>query len=182
MNEYPILFNTEMVRAILAGKKTQTRRVMKIQPIDILPMSNERGWVTLDKRGGNIEDNRGSIIRCRYGKPGDKLWVRETWCPNYYSDGRVGYKADWRNPLPEVVAETKWKPSIFMPKSAARIWLEIVDVRVERVRSITSTDAIAEGINIDTENFHELWNSINAKRGFGWDVNPWVWVVEFSKT
>ena len=177
MNEYPILFNTEMVRAILAGKKTQTRRVMKPQPDETKARWTGERWEF--HMGYPIGHD---VPKCPYGKPGDKLWVRETWCPNYYSDGRVGYKADWRNPLPEVVAETKWKPSIFMPKSAARIWLEIVDVRVERVRSITSTDAIAEGINIDTENFHELWNSINAKRGFGWDVNPWVWVVEFSKT
>ena len=124
---------------------------------------------------------------------GDKLWVKETWArtmatayrqspgvvftPNP-EDTTVGavYKAGWTRVKPG-----PWKPSRFMPKWASRITLEIKNIRVEKIQSISSTDAIAEGVDIDTENFYEFWDSINLKRGYGYDVNPWVFALTFSE-
>lgn len=210
MNEHPILFSGEMVRAILEGRKTQTRRVIK----NVCPWvtrvtndgSEELPWAFV---GGNGE--HAGYDRCPYGAPGDRLWVRETWNLARFSRDEFGHVDDvdyWEGPLSKAHPgqpwhviyraecddpdEETWRPSIFMPHWACRTLLEITNVRVERVQDITPDDAMAEGIMIGSldshgfrcelrPEFHQLWDSINAKRGYGWDVNPWVWVVEFKR-
>ncbi len=148
-----------------------------------------------------------AFYRCPYGQPGDRLWVRETWgSPDadhpLVDDGhnpepgdRVVYRANKSDNYQWSNCDTfVWRPSIFMPKWASRILLEVTDVRVERVQEITIDDIEAEGVYriedgqdcgrdtfLNTGNFLDLWDSINAKRGFGWNTNPWVWVVEFKR-
>ena len=197
MKERPILFSGQMVRAILEGRKTQTRRIVKPQPtkdyVTLMPLSGELVGVT--KHGGPI-DNRG-WLHCPYGKPGDRLWVRETHA--WYDPAQtVYYKAsetDWTY-LP-------WRPSIHMPRWASRINLEVVSVRVERLQDISEEDAMSEGIEsweergVDDaqdyyrdyvtgghvynakDSFRSLWQSINGPGS--WEANPWVWVVEFKR-
>lgn len=182
----PILFNTEMVRAILEGRKTCTRRVLK-QPFEVHP-------------NGYITKPRGNERLCPYippYQPGDVLYVRETWCKGSYGNEKEKYyyKADDNNFF------CTWHPSIHMPKEAARIWLKVTDVRVERIQEITMDDCHREGINIATssvtdgetlkrnhdfslEKFETLWNSTIKKSDldrYGWDANPWVWVIKFER-
>ena len=169
-----------MVKAILEGRKTQTRRVIKPQPVWDLESSfwKAEDWLT----------------HCPYGQVGDRLWVRETWSygtKNQQPNGVI-YKADGTL-LPDSLARGsysatqgwgKWSPSIFMPKWAARTWLEITKERVERVQEITREDIEREGCSNAVNNslfFPKVWDSLNAKRGFGWDTNPWVWVIGFKK-
>lgn len=170
----PILFNTEMVRAILDGRKSCTRRVVKPQPT---------------ARYG------AQCIKPPY-QSGDILYVRETWkraLNGYY------YYEDWQRD--DIADITKWKPSIHMPKEAARIWLRVTDVRVERLQEITVDGCHREGVNIETsavtdgetlnrkhdfslEKFETLWDSTVKKSDidrYGWDANPWVWVIEFER-
>ena len=183
MKERPILFNTEMVKAILDGRKTQTRRIIKPQPYC------DFGMVVIeDKKTGaiyNIKSLNASRFCCPYGHPGDRLWVRETFCTDwcdhviYKADGGSAVEAGYKH-------EPRWKPSIHMPRSACRLLLDIVDVRVERLQDITFDDARKEGSylasDVDDEGgFINLWDSINLKRGYGWDTNPWVWVIEFRR-
>lgn len=175
----PILFSSDMVKALLAGTKTQTRRLVKPQP----QISHD--------------------IDCPYGKPGDLLWVRETWCPVDDSDFDGGewidyratpkyeasHPAGWENE-PDSPDALKWRPSIHMPRWASRITLRITDVRVERLQEISEADAIAEGCpavslySLDCEStppshhFRALWESINGKGS--WDENPWVWAITFE--
>jgi len=196
--ERPILFSGAMVRAILDGTKTQTRRVMKdwvkhphLFEANTTIQCNQgvACWVRADMR-----DSLGGPCyiqsRCPYGQPGDRLWVRETWahtdyeregpfqnCTIYRADGEDGV---WDAP------GYRWRPSIHMPRWASRITLEITGVRVEQVQDITPDDAYAEGIReVYYEHavgaFRVLWDSINAARGYGWASNPWVWVVEFRR-
>jgi hypothetical protein len=158
MKERPILFSAPMVRAILAGVKTQTRRVVKPHPtgIDGFPDAKvSEAW-----RAGFID------VECPYGVPGDHLWVRETWCkydrfgsesstelPDSslspalwgYWRKQIAYRADGE---PDVVNPRTWKPSIFMFRWASRIALEVVDLRVQRLQGISEADAVAEGINV----------------------------------
>ena len=166
MRERPILFSAPMVRAILAGTKTQTRRVCKGQ-----------------RELSNVHDFQ--IDRCPYGQLGDRLWVRETWLrhsvnvPNDYL-----YRADHPDDGTIGPAHGGWKPSIHMPRWASRITLEITDVRVERLQDISARDAWAEGItpSPDVDPYHEyrdLWESINGPGS--WDANPWVWAVSFKR-
>ena len=198
MKERGILFQAEMVRAILEGRKTQTRRALRIQPLDILPMNIHNEWATLQTR----DHNHGNVIRCRFGVPGDRLWVREKWGVHRL-DGivikefpNVLYAADTSTRLVTtdkvwkyVEDKFRWRPSIFMPRWASRITLEIVNIRVERVGDISEADAIAEGIppflpspsKIPIMQYATLWNRINQKSDFGWDVNPYVWVIEFKR-
>ena len=182
MKERPILFKGEMVRAILDGRKTQTRRIMKPQPIEYDGMLMWKGlaWAAVTD-----PDQPESP----YGIPGDRLWVRETFA---YTDSTIndqpGYVYRATDPDWSEMEGFKWKPSIFMPRKASRITLEIVNVRVERLQNITEEDANAEGIpsrmSVQTltpavADYAALWESIN---GYGsWTMNPWVWVIEFKK-
>lgn len=197
MKERPILFNSEMVRAILEGRKTQTRRVCKLEGYD----------------GGELYEVRDGILYpvldlCPYGKPGDRLWVREThylfgkWIKNGKTKtGRQKWKfkclrkeALYLDNPPATISTKKtdlgWfkRPSIFMPRWASRIILETTEIRVERVQEISEEDATAEGVAFTkyinaTARYHfkELWDSINAKRGFGWDKNSYVWVLTLKR-
>ena len=199
MAEHPILFNTEMVRAILDGRKTMTRRVIKPQPVFIEESGRWRwpvtGAVTASLEWFHYMD---SLDRCPYGQPSDRLWVRETWCRG--RDALV-YRVDHPEYKSAPSHDNKWRPSIHMPRWASRITLEVTSVRVERVQDISSDDAQAEGVNpwfpsYDVypgamadyiarggsyrNGFHELWDKINKKRGYSWHSNPWVWVVEFK--
>lgn len=201
----PILFNTEMVRAILDGRKTCTRRIVK----DGIPDDAMWGYSAFTPKGyitcrGVYADGYGEGFYKLPYKPGDILYVRETWCglpvneaghlrghPIYY------YKADgdlrpegWRG---------AWHPSIHMLKEAARIWLKVTDVRVERLQDITDDGAKDEGANwkngqnvgweekmkrTATERFAEIWDSTIKKSDldrYGWETNPWVWVIEFER-
>lgn len=177
----PILFNTEMVRAILDGRKTCTRRVLK-QPFEVHP-------------NGYITKPRGNERLCQYISPyqsGDVLYVRETWCKGSYGNEKEKYyyKADDNNFF------CTWHPSIHMPKEAARIWLKVTDVRVERLQDITGHGVLKEGLNSHVhpnasyfdmnqlEMFENLWNSTINKSDlerYGWDANPYVWVIEFER-
>lgn len=190
MNEKPILFSAPMVRAILAGRKNMTRRVVKPQPVGV--------WAAPGKTA------------CPYGRVDDRLWVREKHARTESPCARVHYFAD--NPQMPTITERhdagllKIYPSIFMPRWASRITLEIINVRVERLQEITEEDAIKEGIlklnfyklldqrQVDDMNhrilgdfspyyvrqFQSLWNSINGKT-YPWSSNPFVWVIEFKR-
>jgi hypothetical protein len=208
--EHPILFAGEMVRALLDGRKTQTRRVVKPEP----PDEWEPGYYGMlqptDEFGEPAEPDpkrdRWGVCDvyaewgawCPYGVPGDRLWVREAFfdtapyahAPLFMGRSeRFAYRADQ-----EFIGCHRWKPSIHMPRRTSRITLEVKAVRVERVQAITFEDALAEGVaeaapvqygdgyQRDTiERFQTLWDTINKARGYGWDANPWVWVVEFER-
>jgi hypothetical protein len=203
MSEKPILFSGAMVRALLRDEdpKTQTRRIMKPQP----PATTTAVQVFHhpDPRAHFYANDGAQIIDwakpCPHGEVGDRLYVRETWQHSnhplgpYEPDCLVFYRADYfddpHGPDGEKSPEGKyrdWRPSIHMPRTASRITLEITGVRAERLQSISAADAWAEGIphSPDVDPAHEyrdLWDSLNAERGYGWDTNPWVWVVEFRK-
>ena len=198
MKERPIIFSGPMVRAILEGRKTQTRRVIKPQPpekyeLTGIPCAKIGGTWTWDFHDGiHFSENWGPEFsaRCPYGRPGDLLWVRETWS-HRASDLRIAYKA---GPYPWDVKHDlcKWRSSIHMPKKYARLWLRITNVRVERVQEITEEDAKLEGIEAEWRQathpkktyragMQFIWDSLNAKRGYPWESNPYVWVVEFEK-
>jgi len=202
-----------MVRALLAGTKTQTRRIVTPQPECVEGAT----WVERDGLLHPCRDElcRGALdaigpgIKCPYGVPGDRLWVREAWhscphCPQYQPLGYMAYRAGgWRTgtarsnddarPLPPKCAAHGYKPSIHMKRHASRITLEVTGVRVERVQSISEADAKAEGVTPfpndpegdcwtdgkHTTAFQYLWGQIN---GFdSWAANPWVWAVEFRR-
>ena len=184
----PILFDTEMVRAILDGRKDATRRIVK----GFIPNDAVWGYTAFTPKGyiscrGTFADGYGEKFFKLPCEPGDILYVRETWkkAPNGYY-----YYEDWqRNDIANV---TKWKPSIHMPKEAARIWLKVTDVRVERLQEITEEQAKLEGCNSGMltgpctarGQFENLWNSTIKKSDldlYGWDANPWVWVIEFER-
>lgn len=197
----PILFNTEMVRAILDGRKGATRRIVK----GFIPDDAVWGYTAFTPKGyiscrGTFADGYGEKIFKLPCETGDILYVRETWkkAPNGYY-----YYEDWqRNDIADI---TKWKPSIHMPKEAARIWLKVMNVRVERLQEITDEQAKREGIQYDEcptgftwkqeTDMHNcyttpigamqaLWNSTIRKSDldrYGWDASPWVWVIEFER-
>ena len=198
----PILFNGDMIRAILSGQKTQTRRVIKNQPpFEIAIVESSKGsGVWGQHKGIDWGDPEESTWSCPYGIPEQQLWVRETWRPALSDTHRCfAYRADnsyqCGKQMPDPPGMIKWKPSIFMPREASRITLEILDIRVERLQQIKPKDAIAEGVTFDQYNdplspcdeiralnaFRDLWDSINAKRGYGWDADPWVWAIEFKR-
>jgi len=178
MKERPILFSTPMVQALLAGRKTQTRRICKGQR----ELSREQDF---------------QIDTCPYGQPGDRLWVRESWYqrgrwkkiipPEGVFEGDTEWDGDFAADYPthgEIKEGWRKRPSIHMPRWASRITLEITAVRVERLQSISTDDAIAEGIDHKSMNdprieYRWLWESINGPGS--WDKNPWVWVVEFKR-
>lgn len=212
VKERPILFNGEMVRSILEGRKTQTRRIVKPQPkpnflgdpIRTMHRLETGEWAAFDDCG--MADN-GSIWRCPYGQPGDRLWVKEThreychvWSANAHSSA-IQYRADMTGftgagtfiPEPNN-AYGKWTPSIFMTRWASRITLEITSVRVERLNDISEADAKSEGVSEKqpflwrkdewqnmrpfAARYASLWEWINGAGS--WDLNPWVWVIEFK--
>lgn len=205
MKEHPILFSGDMAKAILEGRKTQTRRVIKNpKRLEGLMLKGEEGeW-------------------CPYGKLGERLWVKEAFCyaKMYGYDAREDGGEFWYKATDSGQCEGPYKSSRFMPKWAARIWLEITGLRVEQVQDISPDNIIAEGLESmgwdyaessdgtgdkfmywsdPTKNmpkwcpqnttsceciedvFSWLWDSLNAKRGYGWDKNPWVWCITFKK-
>jgi len=192
MSEKPIFFNTPMVQAILDGRKTQTRRVCTYvednSPVKLY------GYNKLSEAGKTLLLE--SLVERSRIQLGDILWVRETWArisdwtiidPTVgMVDGYI-YKADWAS-----FEHPAWHPSIHMPRAAARIFLRVTDVRVEKVRDISEEEAEAEGAKKMKENdigfwtyrrgFQSIWDSLYAKRGYGWDANPWVWVYTFERT
>ena len=216
----PILFNTDMVKAILEGRKTCTRRVIKdVSELEFIGISSTDGDI-FDHAAfgyGNFND----IVNAKIVKsikapylPGDILWVRETWTKLYKVDAngftqwdkeKIYYAADGE-PDVELVDEDgflkedrriKWKPSIHMPKSLARIFLEVTCVRAERLQNITTEQILKEGVvqrfpkvndrftpDILRGGFIELWNSTikrYERHKYGWKANPWVWVIEFKR-
>jgi len=196
MKERPILFSAPMVSAILAGAKSQTRRVVK-WPAWLL--ADDYDNAALELRSSPeialMQDGRPMRrFRCPYGQPGDRLWVRETWAVPHRYDGhgpsniptldvRVHYAAS------EDRGGLRWRPSIHMCRWASRITLEVTGVRVERLQEISDEDAKAEGVADLGERllgvtphrarFFNLWESINGPGS--WDANPWVWVIEFDR-
>jgi hypothetical protein len=199
--EIPILFSTPMVQAILEGRKTMTRIIVKDK--------TALQWLEPDMFTPEFVANPDNNL-CRYGKPGDLLWVRESWCracisedgdnpipgtgyKNYYRADDEWTKIEWHHPDKEgPQSSPRWKPSIHMPKAAARIWLEVTEVRVERLQDISEEDAQSEGVNKDCPIgnmnvfqsapykycFADLWERINGEES--WTNNPWVWVVSFK--
>lgn len=227
-DEHPVLFKPEMVRAILDGRKTQTRRVVKPQPptVGVLYWHDDGDGTIVGFRGMDNKD-----YHCPYGQPGDVLWVREAFVVNRafddlsptalwhrYQDEKRGIAAANRNGTNHTGAFTKGpdvfypadgstlrgndmlaempglrgrkRPSIHMPRWACRLRLRLTDVWAERVQAITREEALAEGIGANPHNpfgygpvaaFEELWDEINAGRGYPWIDNPWVWVLTFEK-
>lgn len=188
MKERPILFSAPMVRAILAGTKTQTRRALRDQPCELLDFN--RGALSIRVRRAVYQafSPKFPSVCCPYGQPGDRLWVRESFCDaRQAAAGRVLYQASGDTAC-------GWKPSIHMPRWASRITLQVTNVRVERLQDISELDASAEGapelLSVDggyvqhamgcyRDGFQHLWTSINGPGS--WDTNPWVWVVEFRR-
>ena len=198
----PILFTTEMVRAILEGRKTVTRRLVKPQPLSVVN-------TLYRKDGTNIWRTHGADCWYEFRAPcvpGDILWVRETWCESLGRAGKYFYRAyaGQRDEMKEYAHSfNRWRPSIHMPQEAARVFLRVTDVRVERLQEITGEQVGAEGppkafeyntpdgtvITLDEDGysyhgFKAVWNStIKAKDlpDYGWDANPWVWVIEFER-
>jgi len=193
VKEKPILFNGEMVRAILDGRKAQTRRVIKPQPVLV---GSSWEWEPKGKivYASCWADGGIPARLMPYGAPyqvGQKLWVRETWvqveAPLGNPIHKVVYRADCRDSsgaywssIAEDPANVKWRPSIFMPKWATRLWLEVTGVRAERVQDISEDDAEAEGSD-SVLHFSSIWDTINQARGLGWAVNPWCWCVSFRR-
>ncbi|HDY4888602.1 TPA: hypothetical protein ACPZOZ_003512 [Yersinia enterocolitica] len=193
MNEKPILFNAEMVNAILSGRKTQTRRIMGNQPAgqDLETVHVRHNDDFNFQWYGNLGES--SYFPCPLGKPGDQLWVREAFAAGLCTESTLAYRATHKTEdLEEGWGETiKWTPSIHMPRWASRINLLITGVRVERLQSITLGDICKEvGCGLydffpATDGFRvwtELWDSIyGQKEGENWQANPWVWVINFER-
>ena len=192
--EKPILFSTPMVQAIMEGRKTQTRRIVKDSMLQENNGKYDEEFLFL------------TVKKCPYGEVGDVLWVRETWFSTKSNTkelleagdlSHIRYKAENNYDPNKDCVGRKWKPSIHMPKAACRIFLEITNIRIERLNNISEDDAIAEGVNrTDAMNewyymenvyntdspliaFESLWESINGRES--WDSNPYVWVIEFKQ-
>ena len=190
MKSKPILFSTPMVRALLDGTKTQTRRVVKLREGEGPGRAHVGAFGNLRSFDeGGQEHTIVHIEDCPFGQAGSRLWVREAHA--VYVPGceyGVTYRADHLDPRGDGPAHPlKWLPSIFMPRWACRLELQVTDVRVERLQEISEHDARAEGViplQMDQGSFlpcfEGLWDILNAKRGFGWDSNPFVWVVSFE--
>jgi hypothetical protein len=195
----PILFSPAMVEAVLSGQKTQTRRIIKPQPDPSFHVQVGTG-LSLDGNGvfGALYSKGGihaDFVKCPYGKVGDILWVREKWL-----DASIG-KKDLRDVI-YFSSESgklydkqgaKWKPSIFMPREACRIFLKITDIRIEVLNKISDDDCLAEGVYKEKDYYYvggkfkssdpkwaflQLWESINGVNS--WDNNPFLWVVKFE--
>lgn len=227
MRERPILFSTAMVRAILDGRKTQTRRVMKPQPqlgkCSAIGHEGTPWWAWIKNPGSNRAESAnywsdGTLpvldADCPYGGDGDRLWVKETYrlCEEANMvkarDTDAGYRVWYEADAPHQPGFGKLRPSIFMPRWASRITLDVTSVRVERLQDISDEDAIAEGVDpspgiradddlavhtvlstfpalrlAPVARYVLLWDSINGGRPgvTNWNANPWVWVVEFKR-
>jgi hypothetical protein len=205
MKERPILFSASMVRAILDGTKTQTRRVVKPsrgRPIEFLGGGGLDGpdWNNPECWGYEWQDSASFVTLkadpmemhqytypCPYGQPGDRLWVREAFCDDWKEERGFVYRADGGFDGEMTDAGCKWRPSIHMPRAASRITLEVTGVRVERLQDISEADAQAEGCaDVDysagrtyRHAYRDLWESINGEGA--WSLNPWVWVVSFHR-
>lgn len=213
MSIKPILFSTPMVQAILDGRKSMTRRVIVPQPQrDYHIDACKNGTFFIDD---NTHMGTDMQFKPKY-QPGDILWVRETWAQA--SQNRIVLRADYADEKAMIpyeacgmnveVSLVRWRPSIFMPREACRLFLRVTGVQAERLQDITATDAVHEGIarhgmhnaecyaggcyngdfetacavcEVPREGFRELWDSLNAKRGYGWEKNPWVWVYTFKR-
>ena len=201
--ERPILFSGPMVRAILEGRKTQTRRIVSPQPDVMYEYPNQPELLEFLHPQTSGTYGRESFARncCKFGLAGDRLWIREAWA-RIIVGNQIDYlyRADHHKGLEKRDGDQKWNPSIHMPRVACRIMLEITGVRVERLNDINEQDAKSEGIepvrNIwklygdrqlgtadatgqPRKSFMSLWESINAPGS--WAANPWVWVVEFQR-
>lgn len=223
VRERPILFSGEMVRAILDGRKTQTRRTVSdstsrgnFRASEMLlddprvfvdpgpsPAGNPGPYLKApinvpaicERRGGTAEEWDAAVVERLYPAwfADDHLWVKETFSPcvcdacrkAWPREGKPGHGVNYRatDDRPDYV----YRPSIFMPRWASRLTLAITDVRVERLREISGSDAVAEGLSPTMRNeatavdrFSDLWDSLNAKRGYGWASNPWVWAIAFA--
>lgn len=210
---HSILFSTPMVQAIMDGRKTQTRRTVKTPRHKLAAgfkinstMYGSHKWPeAIDENERGLEGN-GCNMECPYGKPGDILWVRETWQElvlSYPNPQKYVYSANVCSPGVDKPS-TGWRPSIHMPFEACRIFLKVKSVRVERLQDISEDDAQAEGVDNWTwkdmatpqnwmdymnpkgqphfsayDSFVSLWDSINGPDS--WDENPWVWVIEFER-
>lgn len=191
MKERPILFSAPMVRALLAGTKTQTRRIFK--PDRMTWDANGR-YTTYAMRGGELSTTGSGPFKpsswlhyCPYGQPGDRLWVRESFArvPTACGSEDIVFAADYQDGS-DRAAGVRYTPSIHMPRAVSRITLEITGVRVERLQDISRGDAMAEGCPFpnmaqgpDPRDWYaELWGAINGPDS--WAENPWVWVVEFK--
>ena len=202
--EWPILFSAPMVRALLDGSKTQTRRVVQGAPDDWAPIGPEVYSPTVVDRNGDEQpgpdaygsgnDDGSDWIRCPYGQPGDRLWVREAFrlCAEADStpprDTDAAYRMWYEADAPHQPGAGKLRPSMFMPRWACRITLVVTGVRVERLQDISRGDAMAEGCPFPNMArgedprvwYEDLWCDLNGADS--WRANPWVWVVEFRKT
>ena len=209
IKERPILFSAPMVRAILEGRKTVTRRPVKATKAHangFMMLDHGKGWRPYNAFGDFASDHEGMEypIACPYGKLGDRLWVRETCFINDYreasvpeqerADCEIHYRADG---IPDFEGEEeliRWRPSIHMPRWASRILLEVTDVRVERLQDITEEQALAEGIKKHSDGgYHvedgkhysdspvESFACLWSSVGGDWDANPWVWCVSFKR-
>lgn len=216
MSVKPILFNTDMVKAILDGRKSCTRRIVK----GFIPNNAVWGYTAFTPKGriscrGTFADGYGEKFFKPPYQPGDILYIRETWerfeCWNCDGDERGNCPKEPKKSVldktcgcymyratDEISGDAKWHPSIHMPKEAARIWLEVTNVRVERLRDITGLSVQKEGIEVEPNEcagkfdfvselfllFQRLWDSTIKKSDldrYGWDANPWVWVIEFER-
>ncbi|NML34889.1 hypothetical protein HHL14_29200 [Paraburkholderia sp. G-4-1-8] len=208
MKERPILFSGPMVRALLDGSKTQTRRVVKPQPVEQTGWVGGAYWGRRPARGILPADQwciRDMLQFCPYGQPGDRLWVRETWrgvveisapgapleygVARYVPDERYCRRVEYQ--ATQGRDSEPWRPSIHMPRWASRITLEVTGVRVDRLQDINEDDAIAEGatpsiVGADLEHlkfragFQSLWDSL-ATPATNWQANPWVWVIKLKR-
>lgn len=202
----PILFNTEMVKAILEGRKTTTRRLVKVDLSLLDYDKNDSSYAYLPDKYGDFHH----LLEYSKIKVGDILYVRETWKVEHtYGDELAdirfkannemehltGLKEETYDKLINFESKNGWQPSLFMPKEAARIFLRVKDVRVERLQDITDEGAKAEGSNVGigfaekmretaTDRFIKIWNSTVNKKDldkYGWSANPYVWVIEFER-
>jgi hypothetical protein len=203
MKEHPIIFSTPMVQAILEGRKTMTRRVVKGLPEGTHAVWFDGGeWIVENDLGQCWVNGK---LKCPFGEPGDRLWVRELWSDCItVTDGK-------RLPSPQFVYKAsddfmdddhyfKFKTPIHMPKAAARLWLEIVNIKVEKLEDISLQDAAKEGVECDAttglwkdyhtnkfkcqsarHSFASLWYEINGLKKMMKTPNPWVWVIEFRR-
>ncbi len=206
IKESPILMSTDMAQATLDGRKTQTRRItgqfLKEVNWDPDAWTLIRRDFMLNRMHGCFKHEKYGYFTLTlksYGAPGDVLWVRESFCPDFPEGLRFKTEArcdthGWNDTMREL--GINWKPSIHMPKEAARIWLKVVDIRIERLHSINEWDALAEGIMCIEEDeaykydktpgsylsaisaFTALWDSINGP--LSWENNPWVYVIEYE--